>query len=268
MRCSRPIHALLRPAILTLTVAGLLVPPMDAQSATNLTRSEWWDDVEKLGEHLAKGRYAKVRKAAPKLARDVVGLSWHHPELPQIFAELALYEAVARAFLDEEDDAIWLWHVVLNIDPKMRDRNLTPYGAAGKLFREHPLRSPGEIPYQWSNGVSGPLFGTSLEPPRKLEEDPPVVLRSSGAKEQGALRPLQIEMVLDETGRPHQPIVRFPVGAHPAILWSVLRWVPGRAFAPGSVDGEARPFLFTLNVAFEILRDASETRREGTGLSG
>ncbi len=257
-----------RACLPVLMLVGLAAPPAWGETATNLTRSPWWKDIERVAGHLEKERYTKVRKLAPKLARDIAGLSWHHPELPQIFAELALYEAVARAFLDEEDDAVWLWHVAQNIDPKMRDRDVTPYGKAGKLFRENPLRAPGEIPYRWSNAVQGPQFGTSLEPPRKLEEEPPVVLQSSGVKERGATRPLQVEMILDETGRVHQPLVRFPVGAHPAIQWAVLRWVPARAFAPGKVDGEARPFLFTLDVAFEVQRDASEARKRGDGMSG
>ena len=153
-----------------------------------------------------------------------------------------------------------LWHAAQNIHRPIRDRNLDGYGVATDLFRENPLRARGAVPYSLSNALTGPTSGDMVLP-TLADKQLPVVLESIGANEPGTARPLRVEMILDEDGRPHHPVVVLPVRPHPAVVYGVLRVLPSRPFTPAKLNGEARPMLFSLDVQFQVLRGASETKR-------
>jgi len=227
-----------------------------------MAESPWWEEVRRLERAAHDGQWKRLRRQAPGLAERITARSWHHPDLRPIFAELALYEALAVANLGDDERAVWLWHTAQNIYPPIRRRDLSSYGRAAKLFAEYPLRARGEVPYRWSKTLlQGPLRGRSLERPKSLEKgDPPVVLESFAVRTENADRPLTMELILDEQGRPHEPVVYLPPDPHPAVVYAVLRTVPRRRFAPGRLDGEPRPFLIDLKIRFRVLRGASEKR--------
>ncbi len=253
-------HTPLLTALFALLALGLATAA-EARRPIGVAPSPWWEEVKRIEGSLDKGRYKSVAKAAPRLAREITGKSWEHPDLPAIFAELTLMEAVALVYQDEPKKAIWRWHTAVVLDRKLLKRDLSRYGEkAADLFREYPPRKRGEIPHRWARTVHGPIVGESLERPRKLEEVAPVVLQSSGVSRDGATRPLHIEAIIDETAQLNEPVLVHPLDVHPAVAWAVLRWVPVRKYAAGKLDGEARPFLFQLEVHFQVLRGASEAR--------
>lgn len=233
-----------------------------AQGTGEVEVSSWWQDLERLEGDLQAGKWKKAAKEAPRLGREITALSWYHPELPKVFAEVALYEAIAAANLERDEHAIWMWHVAQNIDRAIRDRDLAPYGRAAKLLYEHPLRARGEVPFRWRAIPRGPIYGTSLIPPRHQEgRVKPVILSSHAVKleRRKVLRPVHIELIVDEHGRPHQPIITFPPDVHPAIKLAVLRHIPDREVEPARLDGNAVPFLTTIEHHFDIIRGSSRS---------
>jgi|GEM_PF-4832029 len=234
-------------------------PSVGAPSAGAAGPSAWWPEVADLDAALGAGKWKRVAKQAPRLAREVTARSWFHPDLRRIFGELALDEALAAANLNRDAHAVWMWHTAQNIDPSLRDRDLRPYGRAAKLLYEHPLRAPGEVPFRWRGAPQGPLRGTSLVLPKeKPGVDPPVIMYSAAVKtERSVTRPVRVELIYDRQGVPHQPIAVFPPDVHPALLWAVLRSIPDRVVDPARLNGETIPFLTTVEYVLRVIRGSS-----------
>lgn len=248
--------------VLTGLVGGLsfAVGRLDAEAAGEIEASDWWQETAALDKDLLSGKWKKVAKEAPKLGRRITALSWYHPDLPKLFAEVSLFEAIAAANLEQDDHAVWMWHVAQNLDRSIKDRDLAPYGRAAKLLYEHPLRARGEIPFRWRAAPQGPMRGTSLVPPRQEKQrENPVIMSSHAVKSErrDVLRPVHVELIYDEQGAPHQPIVTFPPEVHPAVEWAVLRHIPDRKVEPARLDGKAIPFLTTIEHHFDIIRGSS-----------
>ncbi len=109
-------------------------------------QSALWPEVDKIDDALRQQKWKPARKQTRKLAAAVVKDSWNDIELDQILAELAFQQAAASANLGDQRAAVWSWHIAQNLDLKIARKDLTPYGAAGKLLREFRLRSPGKVP--------------------------------------------------------------------------------------------------------------------------
>ncbi len=245
--------------LMGIAVATGLAPEL-LVAQTGVEASAWWEEMKEMDQDLLAGKWKKVAKEAPKLARNMTEHSWYHPDLTKLFAEVSLYEAIAAANLNKDAHAIWLWHIAQNLFRDIRDRDLVPYGRAAKLLYEHPLRARGEVPFRWRGMPQGPLRGTSFAPPRHDDSgDKPVVLSSTAVQidRRSVLRPVHVEVIYDREGRPHQPVVTFPPDVHPAVTWAVVRFIPTRKTEPAHLDGKTIPFMMTIEYHFEVIRGSS-----------
>ncbi len=239
----------------------LIALPGWAQWPGETAPSVWWEQTAALELDLQEGKWRKVAKQAPRLGREMTAKSWFHTDLRRLFAEVSLFEAIALANLNQDDEAVWMWHAAQNLHRPIADRDLRSYGRAAKLLYEHPLRARGEIPFRWREIPRGPIRGTSLVRPKRVKEvDKPIILQSSAVKtERKITRPVKVEVIYDKTGQPHQPVLTFPPDVHPAVAWAVLRTLPDRPVLPARLDGEPIPYLTDVEHTFEILRGSSRT---------
>ncbi len=243
-------------------IAGLLIlfpmafgRPVPAQSGkSHVMASKWRPEVEKIDEALRKHRFKAGLKQARRLAETVKSRSWHGPDLQQIMADLAFYQAVASANLGSEREAIWYWHIAWNLDFKTSKRDLAPYGDAGKILREFPLRDQDEVPAGFVV-PRGPHYGVRVEPPEgpRLRANPRI-LNNTGATIDGS-GDCHVEIVVDENGVLHQPVNLSP-HRHPIVIYAVLQWMLEKlpAFEPLRIDGEAHDSLFDLTIRFHVER--------------
>lgn len=242
-------------------VCLLIALPVDGQWPGETAPSVWWEEAGALEKDLQDGKWRKVARQAPRLGREMTARSWFHPDLRRLFAEVSLFEAIALANLNQDDEAVWMWHAAQNLHRPVADRDLKPYDRAAKLLYEHPLRARGEIPFRWREIPQGPIQGTSLVRPKRVKEvDKPIILQSPAAKtERKITRPVRVELIYDKTGQPHQPVLTFPPDVHPAVAWAVLRTLPERPVLPARLDDEPIPFLISVEHHFEILRGSSRS---------
>ncbi len=224
--------------VVTMTFS-LALAPATAVAGPVQGSSQWQEDLEQADAKLRDGKWKPGKRAARKLAEEVLFHGWHDRGLGQILAELACYQAVASANLGQKDEAIWFWHMAQNIDLKIRDKDLAPYGEAGKLLREFPLRLRGEAPpsFQVVEPIAGRFVHAAKDPSWS-----PELPYNAGAQ---AERPgdLHVELIVDRHGQAHHPVVL--ATQHPIMVYGlldVLRTMP--RLKPARDSGEPVDSLF------------------------
>ena len=243
-------------AVILLTALSGAAGVTSAQGGkSHITSSKWWPELEEVDETLRKHRFKASLKQVRKLATEVTRRSWHGHDLQQILADLAFYQAVAAANLDLDRQAIWYWHVAWNLDFKMSKRDLAPYGDAGKVLREFPLRDTGEVPAGFNIRRSPHLGARKVTPPEapKLRANPEI-LNNTGAAIDGS-GDCHIEFIVDQEGLAHQPVIQSP-HLHPIVIYAVLQWMLEKmpVFEPLRVDGQGFDSLFDLTIRFHVSR--------------
>ncbi len=206
-------------------------------------------ELEGIDAALRQQKWKPAKKRAQRLAASVVRESWYAKELDKILAELAFQQAAARANLGDRDGALWYWAIAQNLDFRIVRKDLEPYGAASKLLREFPLRTPGTVPAGFR---VYPRDGNDRAP--GLPEIPvPKILSNTGATID---RPgdFAVELVLDEKGQMHQPVV-ISSHLHPIIVYFVLEsMLDFPRFEPARYEREPVDCLYDLTVKFHVQR--------------
>ena len=219
---------------------------------------QWQEDLEKADAKLREGKWKPGKRAARKLAEEVLFHGWHDRGLKQLLAELACYQAVASANLGQRDEAIWYWHMAQNIDRKIRQKDLTPYGDAGELLREFPLRDGGTAPPSFQ--VVEPIAGRFVH----AAKDPgwaPEVPYNQGAQDE---RPgdVHIELIVDRHGQPHHPVIL--AYQHPVVVYGLLealRTMPRLKPARDSGEPVASLFKYIITPTYSHWDQGGESLR-------
>ncbi len=136
--------------------------------------------------------------------------------------------AVAEAGEGRSDEALWHWAAANSLDSGLfSGGELRSFGAAGALLAGHPPRQPGEAP-----------AGVALQPPgpdvrgvARKEGEMPVLGHGTWAPREW----LRLEIVVDEQGRPRDPVVLSACCAESA--YQALEAVRGWRFAPATRNG-------------------------------
>lgn len=235
--------------------AGRLDAQVVRSTIDNLVSpEEYQEELDTIHESLLAHKWKRGLRHARSLTETILRRSWHGKELQRMLSELALYQAVAEANLPRlRYEAIWHWHIAQNLDFKMRNRDLSPYGRAGALLREFPLRRQGSVPAGFEVATTYPT-GPRLDPPRKPgTATVPTVLNNTGAALEGS-GDFKVEVIVDKYGRLHQPVV-ISTYLHPIVIYGSLEWLRDWApFQPARLDGKPADYLDTFTVQFQILR--------------
>lgn len=215
--------------------------------------TEVQEELEKVDAQLRSGKWKTALRHAQRVTETVLTRTWYGKEIRRMLSELALYQAVAEANLGRRDDAIWHWHIAQNLDFRMRRRDLAPYGKAGKLLREFPLRALGEVPVTFSvpeTYPGGPRLDRAVGP--KLSSFPTVV-NNTGAAQEGT-GDFHAELLIDEQGRIRQPVV-ITTHLHPIIIYASLEWLREMPlFKPAQFKGEPADSLEKFIIRFKVSR--------------
>ncbi len=220
----------------------------------------WRPKVDKVDEQLRAGKWKSGQRKARRLAAEICAEGWYGRELKETLAELAFYQAAAAANLGERDAAAWYWHTAQNVDRRIRERDLAPYGEAGKLLRELRLRRPGTAPPPFR--LAEPDYG-KYRRARLTEAWAPVLSHNPGA---AAERPgdLYVELIVDREGAVHHPVV-LTGGANPVLVYGTLEALRAMPrLEPARYGGEPVDSLFK----YTLTPDFSRWHKGGKTFTG
>ena len=211
--------------------------------------SRWWSQVEPIDGSLHNGRWKYARRNTIKLTETLLKESWKDRELDALLGELALYRAIAEVNLGQRETANWYWHTALNLNRRIAERDLTSYGVAASSLSEAPKRKKGEIPASFLGGGAPP--DGPVTPPGFPDVTVPTLLNNTAAARHRSAD-FEGEIIVDEKGRIHQPVV---VSRHlnPVVIFACLdwmHWVP--KLEPAQFKGRPVAATYTVMIEFQI----------------
>src|ERR1043165_5792315 len=78
------------------------------------------------------------------------------------FTVAVAHKAMALAGLGRNDDAIWYWHVALNLYPAIGESDMSMFGAPAEFLKAHPLVMPKVPPF--GGAIHAPVTLKRVEP--------------------------------------------------------------------------------------------------------
>lgn len=240
--------------VLALALSSLRVLPSAAEESDRFVFAEVAREIEGSVELRDATRFRSLSDTAfdenwDALAGSAAALgedlarSRHHD--PRAFAVVATYRAIAAAARGEAADAVWHWHVALNLWPDL------DHGEARRVFDVTPALLDVGLP-----GYSG---SSSL--PEELESlpssvDPPSHDRRTNVRLDFLVGPyashqppfqFSAQLWVGIDGRFHSPRVLGPSSGRPADTYSALEALRRWRFKPGMQNGQPVEFRWSVN---------------------
>lgn len=226
--------------------------PVGSAAGSDLGK-RWAEMLREADRRVLDGDYGHARRITIKVADQMVDAMGPGDQAARALGTVLTLRSLAEAGLGHDDDALWYWHVALNLYPEIAGTDLERYGRPGVLLRSHPLpeRSPGEPP-----GGEPPRDGPycidcddRITPPEVRKK--PRVSYPTGARafqEQGSL---VVSVVISSDGAVSEPRIleALPV---PTMSYAALEAVRQWEFVPARLDGEPIAVYYTLTVNFTL----------------
>lgn len=199
----------------------------------NPTAERWAKSLEETSALLSEKQFDKAQKQLEKLKHDMLDRIAPGAQANRLFAIVVAQLAVAQAGAGNTELAIWNWQAAQNIDPAVREVDLSLYGDAGLLLKDNLL---GTAPEQCAAFMTHAMVRKRFEPKYP-----------KGALQFGEEGIVIVQVRLDERGRPREPQVMKGLAA--PITYSVLDTLRRWEFtppAPGKQNELCVPFKFSV----------------------
>ena len=198
--------------------------------------------IARLGESskaLTAGDYAKALKIDEKLIKEMLDSLGPGEDETKWFAVVVAHKALALAGLGREDDAIWYWHVALNIHPGVAGSDMSVFGAPAAFLQKHPLQMP-DLPH-------AELQNT--RPPKILRRVPPQYPYAARLAEVSGIVILQC--VIDKNGDVRDIMIKRPLPG--TMCYAAMEALRQWKFEPAIADGKPIGVLFNLTFNFKLI---------------
>lgn len=207
--------------------------------------SEGWQRKTRESIQLLKrGDYKASLKLSQAVIRDMADRLGPGDRETQSFGIALTHKALALAGLGRKDEALWEWHVALNLYPGLAKADLAPFGAPGEfLLANTELRKPTEIPR-----VRHPA-PPNMTPPAATKRVEPAYPR--GARYFAVSGITIVELLIDREGRVSSPVVLKALPA-PTITYAALDALRRWRFEPGKIDGQPTDVVFNVTFNYKL----------------
>jgi len=199
--------------------------------------------IARLGEsatELKKGDYAKALKIDERLIRDMLNELGPGDAEAKWFSVAVLHRALALAGLHRDDDAIWYWHVALNLYPAIEQSDMSMFGAPAAFLKRHPLvaEPPDRRPVSMDE-----------HPPKAVKRTEPLYPLGMRVFHETGI--VILRCVIDESGNVRD--VELKKGLPGATLsYAAMEALRQWKFEPATVDGKPVPVVFNLTINFKM----------------
>ena len=199
----------------------------------------WKSRMAETESALKSGDYARAMRLADRTVGEMSERLGPGNGSTQLFGNALTQKALAHAGLGERDEATWYWHVVLGLDPKFRETDLSAYGEPAQLLAANSEQQ----------GVSSSVTpGQTIEPPKLVKRRKPKF--PHGAHYFGVAGDLVVEVIVKTDGSVREPRIVTPLPAATlsyAALEAVKRW----RFEPARSGGQPIDVVYNLTVNYK-----------------
>lgn len=158
----------------------------------------------------------------------------------ELFGNALAHKALAHAGLGERAEAIWYWHTVVSLYPKIAELDMSSFGDPGRLLSEN-------IEFQGIPSPVSPGDGT-IDPPKLVKRRKPKF--PHGAHYYGITGALVVEVIVNADGTIRSPRVVTPLAA-PTLSYAALEAVRRWQFEPARVGARPIDVVFNLTVNYK-----------------
>ena len=189
---------------------------------------------------LKAGDHRKALRLANRTVDDMVDKLGPGDASMQWFIVAVTHKAVAHAGLGEHEEALWFWHAMLSLNPKLAESDMGPFGAAGEFLKQNIVPAACVPP--------AVRLHASLTPPKLIKRVSPKYPHAAHAF--GVSGVLILEIIITADGRVQSPRVLKPLPA-PTLSYAALDAVRRWRFEPAKADGTPVPVIFNLTVNYK-----------------
>lgn len=245
---------------LGLLFLGLL--PVAKPSQAGSEGKRWAERVKQAEASLRAGDYARVRQTTLAIAQEMMDRLGPSEGADYALGVVVLLRALAEAGLGHGDEALWYWHVALNLHPPFADMDLERFGDSWRLLQESPLPPPRDPLLSTPCVVGKSREGrrrfahlpvcerdVEVEAPRVRRRAPPRY--PEGAKSFQVTGLLVVEAVIRSDGRVASPLV-LEAPPVPTLTYAALEALRTWEFEPARQDGAPVDSFYTLTLNFDL----------------
>lgn len=232
---------------------GLLLQPWNAGAAgaqrqtvspkeVQRTLEGWKGVLRKVQESLIEGESKKAYRRVSRLLQEMVDRFIGGPVVGQYLALATSFRAIAAYQMGEEDEALWHWHVALQMSPDVADLTTGPFGEAGPFLASRPPRKRNDQPPR----PEAEEETESTRPPKKVwSPDPRIPAAKRGTEPVSII----VQAIIGADGKVRCPVILESKGEL-TLVYTSLDSLRFWRFEPAEDDGEAVPAVFNLTVNF------------------
>lgn len=222
------------------TIAAAFTVAFALTVSASETTVRWTQQLKESVELLKSNQHERALKLNNRLVAEMVEQLGPGDGATAAFALALTHKALAHAGLGQKDDALWHWHTVTSLYPKLADDDLSMFGEAGRFLMANRTPDPNAANTTKKGDATSPKLLKRVEP--RFPE---------GARLFGVAGLLVVEVLVDRDGHISQPKILQPLPA-PTLSYSALSAIRRWKFTPAKVAGEPVPFIFRLAVNFKI----------------
>ena len=197
--------------------------------------------ISRIGDsatELKKGDYAKALKIDERLVDDMVERLGPGDAEAKWFAVAVVHKALALAGVGRNDDAVWYWHVALNIYPDIEESDMSMFGAPAEFLQQHPFAPPTASP-----------IGGNVHPPKIIKRVEPRY--PLGARAFGVSGIAIFTCVIDTNGSLRDIDMKKGLPA-PTLSYTAMEALRRWKFEPGTIDGKPVEVMFNLTINYKL----------------